>query len=614
MVGKTLGHYEIIELLGAGGMGEVYLGEDTRLGRKVAIKVLPEEYASDPERLARFEREAKMRSAHHFFGGPMPWICALLVLTVVAACARTDSPDVSGSGQVDAELSLFDASELGTVDLPVSCSDGGAERMEHGLALLHHMAYTEADLVFQSVLDEDPSCGMGYWGSAMTLIHPWWPDVPTEAQLDQGLALVEQALALGPKTEWEQAYIDAVAAYFRGAHERTDPERLVSFHEGWQNVHERFPEDWEATAFYALTGAASRVGSLPRTTAGGLMEELLAMVPDHPAGQHYLIHSYDTPMLAADALEVAHMYGELAPGVPHALHMPTHIYTRLGLWSESIDLNERSVAAAWEQGPLVKGLDIHYGHALGFLIYAYLQKGQDAEARAVRDRVLSVEGPISQLNRQVFAAHLAGIPVRYALERHEWEEAAQLETRLAAGFPWDEGFGQYDALTYFGRAIGHARSGDARAAREALGQLKTSLAGSTAALLIAYGPILSMAAEGWVEYAEGEVDRAVTTMAEAAERSISTTWLGLSELLPAGELLADLYLELGRHAEALTTYEAVLKRQPNRFNSLCGAARAAELVGEPGRARSHYQMLIQVADPSSSRECLRNGRAFVTAG
>ncbi len=595
-------------------MGEVYLGEDRRLGRKVAIKVLPEEYASDQDRLARFEREAKMRSAHHFFGGPMRWICALLVLTVVAACARTDSPDVSGSGQVDAQLSLFDASELGTVDLPVSCSDGGAERMEHGLALLHHMAYTEADLVFQSVLLEDPSCGMGYWGRAMTLIHPQWPDNPTGAELDQGLAFVEQALALSPTIERERAYIDAVGAYFQGAQERDKSASELAFHRGWQNVHERFPEDWEATAFYVVTGGAKGVG-LPPTIAGGLMEELLARVPDHPGGQHYLIHAYDDLALAPDALDVAHMYGELAPGVPHALHMPTHIYTRLGLWTESIDLNELSVAAAWEQGPLVKGLDIHYGHALGFLIYAYLQKGQDAEARAVRDRVLSVEGPISQLNRTVFAAHLAGIPVRYALERHEWEEAAQLETRLAAGFPWDEGFGQYDALTYFGRAIGHARSGDARAAREALGQLQTSLAGSTETLLIANGPILSMAAEGWVEYAEGEVDRAVTTMAEAAERSISVLpWLGLGELLPAGELLADLYLELGRHAEALTTYEAVLKRQPNRFNSLCGAARAAELVGEPGRARSHYQMLIQVADPSSSRECLRNGRAFVTAG
>ena len=348
------------------------------------------------------------------------------------------------------------------------------------------------------------------------------------------------------------------------------------------------------------------------------MEEMLAMVPDHPAGQHYLIHSYDTPTLASGALEVARKYGELAPQVPHALHMPTHIFTQLGLWSESIDLNERSVAAALVQGPLVDGLDNHYPHAMAYLIYAYLQTGQDTQARRLRDLASSVVGPFSQLNRMVFAAHLAGMPVRYALERHAWEEAAQLELRPAPSFPWDEGFTQFDAITYFGRTIGSARSGDARAAREALGMLRYALVGTetpgTASSLIWDGQTLAMAAQAWVEYAEGEAERAVTTMAAAAERSTSASALGPGELLPAGELLGDMYLELGRYDEALTTYEAVLERKPNRFNSLCGAARAAELGGKPGRARSHYQMLIQVADPSSSRDCLRSGRAFVTAG
>lgn len=540
----------------------------------------------------------------------MRWIGALWVLTALAACSAAESP----GGGVVAEVSLFDPDQVGTVDLPVSCGDGAATRMEHGLALLHHMAYTEADLVFQSVLEEDPSCGMGYWGSAMTLIHPWWPDVYTVDQLDRGSELVAQALALGPKTERERAYIDAVGAFFRGAHGRTVPERLVSLHEGWQDVHERFPEDWEATAFYVLTGGAPGVGLVPPTTGGQLMQELLALVPDHPAGQHYLIHVYDAPALAQGALEVAREYGELAPRVPHALHMPTHIYTQLGLWSESIDLNQRSAAAAWEQGPLVDGLDVAYGHPLGFLIYAYLQTGQDAEALEVRDRALAVSGPISPLNRTVFAAHLAGIPVRYALERHEWEEAAQLETRSATDFPWEEGFADYDAVTYFGQAVGHARGGDPRAAREAFDQLQTTLSTSTAPLLIGYGPILSMSAEAWVEYAEGQVDRAVSTMMAAAEGSMSATWIGPGELLPAEELLADLYLELARHDEALTTYEAVLRRYPKRFNSLCGAARAAELAGNPGLARSHYRTLNQVADPNSSRECLLSGRAFLKVG
>ena len=218
----------------------------------------------------------------------------------------------------------------------------------------------------------------------------------------------------------------------------------------------------------------------------------------------------------------------------------------------------------------------------------------------------------------MFAAHLAGISVRYALERHAWEEAARLELRPAPSFPWDEGFTQFDAIIYFGRTIGSARSGDARAAREALGMLRSALVGTgtsgTASYLIWDGQTLAMAAQAWVEHAEGEVERAVTTMAAAAERSISAPALGPGELLPAGELLGDMYFGLGRYDEALAAYEAVLALRPNRFNSLCGAARAAELGGKPGRAKSHYQILIQVADPSSSRECLRSGRAFVTAG
>jgi len=344
------------------------------------------------------------------------------------------------------------------------------------------------------------------------------------------------------------------------------------------------------------------------------METLLGLVPDHPAGQHYLIHLYDTPELATNALDVARRYGELAPEVPHALHMPTHIYTQRGLWPESIQLNEQSAAAAWEQGPLVDGLDIAYGHALGYLIYAYLQRGQDAEAEAVLERALAVEGPFSQLNRTTFAGHLAAIPVRYALERHAWEEAAQLETRSAAGFPWDEGFTEYDAVTYFGQAIGHARSGNPRAAREAYDRLRTTLAEPTAPLLSANGPVLLLSAEAWLRYSEGDEETALATMTAAAERSTYLTWFaGLSDFLPAGELLGDMYLDLGRHSEGLAAYEAVLQRQPNRLNSLCGAARAAELAGELDQARSYYETLGQVTDPNSSRNCLQVGRAFLAA-
>jgi tetratricopeptide (TPR) repeat protein len=532
----------------------------------------------------------------------------LLIVTSTAACARVDSPDVE---EGVAGIPLFRSAVLGTVDLPVSCNDDASAGMEHGLALLHHMAYTEADLVFRSVLEDDPSCGMAYWGRAMTLFHPWWPDSPTDAELDEGLALVESALALGPKTEREAGYINAVGGYFRDGKSRTEAERLESFYEGWRDVHEAFPEDWEATAFYVLAGAAPLVGLVPRTTGADLMKALLGLVPDHPGGQHYLIHAYDTPTLAMNGLDVARSYGELAPEVPHALHMPTHIYTQVGLWPESVDLNEASAEAAFEQGPLVDGLDVAFGHPLDYLIYAYLQRGQDEEAKAVMERALAVEGPFSPLNLTTFAGHLAAIPVRYALERHEWVEAGQLETRAAAHFPWDEGFVEYDAVSYFGQAIGHARSGNPAAARSSLQRLQATLAGPTAPLLTANGPVLLLSAEAWVRYSEGDEEGALATMATSAQRSTSLTWAGLSEFLPAGELLGDMYLDVGRYSEALTAYETLLRRQPNRLNSLCGAARAAELAGDLREARSYYETLGRITDPDSSRTCLQMGRAFL---
>lgn len=538
-------------------------------------------------------------------------IPALMVVTVLGACSGTDAPDASAG--VDAPppptLSLFSPDELGTVELPVSCSDAAAAGMEHGLALLHHMAYSSADLVFEGVLEEDPSCAMGYWGRAMTIIHPLWPDVPSATQLDQGAAFVEQALALEPETDRERGYVDAVGAYF-GAPQRTEPERLALLHAAWTDVHERFPEDWEAASFFAMTGLANGVG-LPRESAGALMESLMTLVPDHPAAQHYIIHSYAGSPLASRALEVARTYGRLAPQVPHALHMPTHIHTDLGLWAESIDLNERSADAALERGPLIDGLDVSYPHPMAYLVYAYLQTGQDAEAMAVRDRALSVEGPFSELNLTTFAAHLVEMPVRYALERHAWEEATQLELRPAPGFPWTDEYTQYDAATYFARAIGHARTGDAAAARESLVKLTESLERSTTPFLVDYAPTLSGAAEAWVEYAEGEIDSAIVRMTAAAERG--ARWL-VDDLLPAREFLADMYFELGRYDEAMAAYEAVLESKPNRFNSLCGAARSAELGGRQDKARSHYQTLIDVAHPSSSRECLSTGRAFLATG
>ena len=540
----------------------------------------------------------------------------LIALVGVSSMSGCNSQDAT----VTNDRSLFDPDSLGTVVLPVSCNTVATEKMAHGLALLHHMMYTEADLVFQSAVEADPSCAMGYWGRAMTLIHPLWPDVPTAAQLQQGTELIERALATEPSTEREKAYIDAVGGYFRDAKERMEAERLTSYHQGWESVHERYPEDLEATAFFALSSLAlGGIGLADPNevamSAAAQMKELLERVPDHPGAHHYAVHAYDYVPEDAWAPEVARSYGKLAPDVPHALHMPTHVFNSLGLWSESIELNRRSAAAALEQGRRSMGLGTQYAHALSYMIYAYLQTGQDARAQQIVERVSSIEGPISQLNRMAFAAHLAGIPVRYALERHAWEEAAQLKVRAATAFPWDE-YPQFDAITYFGRTIGSARVGDAAGAGVALAALRAALeqAGprGTASWLIWDAQTLLMAAEAWVDYANEDFERAVTRMAAAAERSILASMLGPGELSPAGELLGDMYLELGRHDEAMTSYEAVLDRLPNRFNSLYGAGRSAELAGDAQQAMGYYQELVdQAVREESERENLRQVRAYL---
>ena len=543
----------------------------------------------------------------------------LICLVGVSSMSGCNSRDAA----VTDNQSRFDPDSLGTVEFPVSCNTVAAEKMTHGLALLHHMMYTEADLVFQSAVEADPSCAMGYWGRAMTLIHPGWPDVPTAVQLQQGAELVQQALATEPSTEREKAYIDAVGGYFQNAEQRTEVERLASFHQGWQRVHDSFPEDPEAAAFYALStlplGWYGLADASEVSMAGAAqMKELLKKIPDHPGAHHYAIHAYDSPLRPdAWALEVARSYGKLAPDVPHALHMPTHIFNSLGLWSESIELNVRSAKAAYEQGRRSMGLDNHYPHALSYLVYGYLQTGQDARAQQIVERVTSIEDPISQLNRMVFAWHLAGIPVRYTLERHAWEEAAQLKVRATTAFPWDE-YPQFDALTYYARTIGSARVGDAAAAGESIAALRAALeqAGpqGTASWLIWDAQTLLMAAEAWVDYANEDFERAVTRMAAAAERSFSASVVGQGDLYPAGEQLADMYLELGRHDEAMTSYEAVLDRLPNRFNSLYGAGRSAELAGDAQQAMGYYQKLVdQSVEEEPERESLRQAKAYLAS-
>ena len=449
----------------------------------------------------------------------------------------------------------------------------------------------------------------------MTFIHPLWSDPPSAANFQRGQALVNEAKTRGQKTDRERAYIAAVEAYYAQGWNRSEEANLASFEEGWQRVYEQFPEDLEAACFYALAHMATADQAdksyAKQKRAAGIAQQVLARIPDHPGAHHYIIHAYDYPLLAEAALQTAHSYGEIAPQVPHALHMPSHIFTRLGLWQESIAMNQRSAAAAL-QHPADDRVSLHYLHALDYLAYAYLQRAEDGKAKEVLNTLKTLEGPFQAQLATPYT--FAAVPARFALERQQWAEAASLEPKTPSDYPWDQ-FPAMEAITHFARALGAARSGNGQAAREALDKLAAlhDQATETSAYWAKQVEIQRLSAKAWLAYQEGKQEEALNTMRRAAEMEAATEKHPVTpgEVLPARELLADMLLEIGRHQDAQTQYLAALERSPNRFNSLYGAGRAAELGGNDTKAALYYQKLVEVTATETERERLQQARTFL---
>jgi tetratricopeptide (TPR) repeat protein len=499
----------------------------------------------------------------------------------------------------------------------VSCNEAAQPYLEQGLALLHHMTYDGAAQAFAAAAEADPQCAMGYWGEALTFIHPLWSDPPTETTFKKGKMLIEKAKRLELSGK-EKAYLAAVEAYYAEGWNRNETAHLARFDQAWAAVFQQYPEDMEAVAFYALAHMATADPSdktfAKQKRAGALAEQVLAQDPNHPGAHHYIIHAYDNPALAAQALEVARHYGEVAPAVPHALHMPTHIFTRLGLWDESIAWNKRSATSALDH-PMGEAISLHYLHALDYLAYAYLQRAEDQKARKVLETVSALEGPYHVEVATPYT--LAAVPARLALERQQWAEAAALQPRIPSDYPW-EPFPAIEAITHFARALGAARSGSLPLAREALKTLATlkEQAATTSAYWAKQVDIQHQTATAWLAYAEGQQDEALTRMQQAAALEASTEKHPVTpgEVLPARELLGDMLLEMGRHEEALAAYTIALERSPNRFNSLYGAGRAAELSGDKPAAARYYAHLTEMtahADTELAR--LQHARTFLNA-
>jgi tetratricopeptide (TPR) repeat protein len=508
--------------------------------------------------------------------------------------------------------------KLGTVHFTVSCNEPAQRLMERGVALLHHMTYTSARRVFEAASAADPECALAYWGQAMSLVHPLWSDPPSQADFKRGQALVNEAKARGQRTEREHAYIAALEAYYAQGWNRDETANLASFEEGWEKVYRQFPKDLEAACFYALAHMATADPAdktyAKQRRAGAIAEKVRAQVPDHPGAHHYTIHAYDYPALAEKALPAARSYGKIAPEVPHALHMPTHIFTRLGFWQESITMNRRSEVAALKH-PVGDAISLHYLHALDYLAYAYLQRAEDQNAKQVLDTLQALEGPFQPHAASAYT--LAVVPARLVLERQEWADAASLVPRTPSNYPWDS-YPAMEAITHFARALGSARSGNEQAARQALDKLATlhGRTAETSAYWAKQVEIQRLSAMAWLAYQEGKQEGALDIMRRAAGLETSTEKHPVTpgELLPARELLADMLLHMGRHREAQAEYEAALERSANRFNSLYGAGRAAELAGDKKQATTYYQKLFDLASQADTqRPRLQHARRFLDA-
>jgi len=504
---------------------------------------------------------------------------------------------------------------LGSVHFPTSCAPAVQGDFERAVALLHSFWYEEAVKAFTTITTTDPGCAMGYWGIAMSVYYPLWQP-PSSAMLQKGAAALEKTRGL-TATPREKDYIAAIESYYRDSDKVDHRTRAVAYEKAMAQLFARYPDDREAAVFYALalnaTAAPTDKTYANQLKAGAVLEKVYAEQPDHPGVAHYIIHSYDYPPLAARGLAAARGYAKIAPSVPHAQHMPSHIFTRLGLWQESIDSNRASANAGKAYYARV-GKDTVWDqtlHALDYIVYAYLQTGQDRQARTVLEELHAMQR--AEPESFVAAYAYAAIPARVAVEQRRWGEAAALSPASKA-FPFDR-FAWAEAITAFARAVGAARSGDAAKARAEAQKLE----GYRAALIAANQTywaeqvnIQQRAAAAWAARAEGKNDEALRLMRSAADLEDSTEKHPVTPgpVVPARELLGEMLLDLKQPAQALVEFEASAAREPNRFNGLYGAARAAELSGNTVHARTLYTRLLALCvRADGERPELRHAKA-----
>ncbi len=496
-----------------------------------------------------------------------------------------------------------DGSAIGHIDFRVSCGEEVREDFDYALGMMHHMMYASSRKAFEEIIEKHPDCAMAYWGVATTLFQPLWGTRPSEEELQRGWRKIEKAREL-VNSERESYLIESTAGFFREPETADFWTRLEGWADGVKDAHIAYPDDPDIAALYGLSllTLAQRVEGEERDNIHDEAEEILRSVfeeiPNHPGAIHYSIHATDVDGRAENALDMVEVYGEIAPEVPHALHMPSHIYVRLGDWPEVIDWNIASAFAALEH-PLDGAESHHYVHAIDYLVYAWLQKGEIEKAefyfRDARNKSRHQESFVS-------AFHMAAIPARLAVEQRDWERAAALEPRVPEYLPWDQS-PWAEGLTWFARGLGAVHTGnteDAFTAEQRLRELQEAAREADDLAMVSYIEIDRLVLAGWIAHSQGDNEGAFELMRSAGEleRSVEKHPVTPGALMPPNEALGDLLMELNRPGEALEAYTESDNIWPERFNTLLGAVLAANEAGIEIMAEDFYERLVANAGDS----------------
>lgn len=557
-----------------------------------------------------------------FLKGSFLLISTISFIYLIACKDKSPNPnpnsELASINLLRGDILLCGSGDFGEVNFTLSCSYETRANFNLAISLLHSFEYEEAEKAFVKVIDVDPNCAMAYWGVAMCNFHALWRP-PTEDDLKKGSLAIKIAHSLENNSKREIEYIKAIGLFYTNWEILDHRTRIVKFENAMENIYQTYPEDKEAAIFYALAlNSAADLSDKTyknRRKAGKILEELLPGQPNHPGITHYIIHSYDYPELAILALSAARSYASVAPASSHAQHMPSHIFTRLGLWEESIRSNLDATSSARcyaEQAGMVGNWDEEI-HGTDYLVYAYLQIGRIEEAKSLLNYLNSIDkiNPVGVKGAYPSAA----IPARYYLETRDWNEASKLKMTSddypSEKFPWSNG------IIHFARVLGAAHNGNIKEAKIDLARLNMcyqKLMSDNNDYMANQVLIMVNAADAWIHLFEGDHEIALNLMTTAAEMESQTEKQSLTpgEVLPAQELLGDLLLDLNKSVEALYAYELNLRIRPNRFNGLYGAAVAAKRSGDSEKARMYFEQLLELTKESNSdRPELEEANAFI---